>query len=323
MNRSIVIITPALADANNGNWQTASRWGRFLRAAGHRVRLQREWDGQAAGLMIALHARRSADSIARFAATGAPVAVVLTGTDLYRDIQQDPDAIRSLTLASRLVLLQSEGRSALPADVRERACVIHQSARTLTPRAPRVRHFDLVMVGHVRPEKDPLTALRALGLLDPTDPVRQRLRLLHIGGDRDPALYRAMADLAARDGRLRLLGALTHAQARRQIARARALILPSLMEGGANVLIEAVTSGVPVLASRIDGSIGMLGADYPGFFPVGDAAALADLIARLQDDPAFGAQLLARCQARAALFEPARERAAVQALAEEGLAGAL
>ena len=75
--------------------------------------------------------------------------------------------------------------------------------------------------------------------------------------------------------RYRWLGALSQAAARRAIARARALVHMSRMEGGANVVIEAVRSGVPVLASRIDGNVGLLGADYDGYFPVGDAAALA------------------------------------------------
>src|SRR5690606_8578993 len=93
----VCIVTPALADANNGNWQTARRWSRLL--AGHyRVALVRQWPD--AGIterpvaLIALHARRSAASIAAWAAgdTRAPLVVVLTGTDLYRDIDSDADA---------------------------------------------------------------------------------------------------------------------------------------------------------------------------------------------------------------------------------------
>jgi glycosyltransferase involved in cell wall biosynthesis len=108
---------------------------------------------------------------------------------------------------------------------------------------------------------------------------------------------------------------LPHAAARQLIRRSRLLVLPSLMEGGANVAIEAVTSGVPVLASRIGGSVGLLGGDYPGFFPVGNDAALAALIARCQESTAFLDDLRARCAARAPLFAPARERESVRALA--------
>ena len=88
------------------------------------------------------------------------------------------------------------------------------------------------------------------------------------------------------------------------------------MEGGANVIIEAVTSGVPVLASDISGNRGMLGDDYEGYFAPGDAAALAALIDRSIADPAFYQRLRTQCDARAALFAPAAEQAAVRRLVD-------
>jgi putative glycosyltransferase (TIGR04348 family) len=320
----LVIISPALAAAKNGNWQTAWRWSRFL-AGGHRIELRTDWRpadgflGDPAAVpdaMIALHARRSAAAIARFAATGRPVALVLTGTDLYRDIRSDADAQRSLALAARLVCLQERGPDELEADQRARTEVIHQSARTLRPGVARRRSFDLLLVGHLRPEKDPITALRALARLP--DPA---LRLVHVGDALDPACGDAFAAAAAADPRIERRGALEHAATRQLIRRGRVLLLPSLMEGGANVLIEAVTCGVPVLASLIPGSVGMLGSGYPGYFPVGDDAALAALIARCRAEPGFLERLRAGCAARAPLFDPARERAAVRALARGLLAG--
>ncbi|MEK9720513.1 MAG: TIGR04348 family glycosyltransferase, partial [Quisquiliibacterium sp.] len=154
---TILIISPALADANDGNWQTARRWSNFL-ARDFRVITSRQWDAEPAAGMIALHARRSASSIAQFSATGRPVALVLTGTDLYRDIQVDPAAQGSLNLASRLVVLQERGLDALPPALRSRAEVIYQSARALKQGSPRLRSFDLLLVGHLRNEKDPMTA---------------------------------------------------------------------------------------------------------------------------------------------------------------------
>jgi len=315
----VAIITPALADANNGNWQTARRWAGFLRPA-CRVALGTDWsaaDGFGGApaslpdLMIALHARRSAGAIERFAATGRPVVLVLTGTDLYRDIRTDPRAQQSLQRADRLVCLQERGPDELPAFLRARTEVIFQSAPTLSPRSPRRRTFDLLLVGHLRPEKDPLTAARALARLPDS-----RLRLVHVGDARDPECGQAFAAAAALDPRIERRGALPHAGARALIRRGRLLLLPSLMEGGANVLIEAVTSGVPVLASRIGGSEGMLGEDYSGYFPVGDDAALAALVARCQADAAFVDHLRDQCAERADRFDPARERAAVRALAQ-------
>ncbi len=58
----VLIVTPALADANNGNWRTASRWAQFLSAVAE-VEIARAWAGGPCDALIALHARRSADPI--------------------------------------------------------------------------------------------------------------------------------------------------------------------------------------------------------------------------------------------------------------------
>ena len=158
------------------------------------MRIEQEWRGASADFLIALHARRSAPSIEAFAERHPerPLVVVLTGTDLYRDIATDTTAQRSLALASNLVVLQAEGVQALPPGYAAKTEVIYQSARTLRPGRRSRRHFDLALVGHMRPEKDPLTALRALRLL----PAELPVRLFHIGGELDPVVaaeVRAMA----------------------------------------------------------------------------------------------------------------------------------
>ena len=237
---------------------------------------------------------------------------MLTGTDLYRDIAVDEEARRSLALASHLVVLQDEGITALPSEYAAKTMTIYQSARLLRPGRRSRRHFDLALVGHMRPEKDPLTAVRALRLLPADLPVR----LFHVGGDLDSQLAAEVRAQAAGDARYRSLGALPQAATRQLIKRCHLLLLPSLMEGGANVLIEAVTSGVPVLGSDIPGNRGMLGADYPGWFPVGGAARLAELILAATRDPGYYATLSQRCAERVSLFSPARECAAVCSLLE-------
>jgi glycosyltransferase involved in cell wall biosynthesis len=162
----------------------------------------------------------------------------------------------------------------------------------------------------MRPEKDPLTALRALRLL----PVDLPVRLFHVGGALDARLAAEVAALGAGESRYHWLGALSQSATRQRLKRCHLLLLPSLMEGGANVLIEAVTSAVPVLGSDIAGNRGMLGADYPGWFAPGDAAGLAALISRAAKDPDYYAGLSRRCAERVSLFSPARECAAVRGL---------
>jgi len=305
----IVIASPALAQQNNGNWQTASRWAAFL-AETCTVDIVPHWEAGATppDMLIALHARRSAPSLAAFtrAYPQRPSILVLTGTDLYRDIATDASAQAALMQASALVLLQPAGRAWLPEDVRAKARVIYQSADS-TPRAA-MPTGEVTMIGHLRDEKDPLTFMRAAALVTH--------RLVHIGGALDPDLAAAARSTQAARANYRWLGALPREQARARLAGSHAMVIASKMEGGANVIIEAVTSGVPVLASAIDGNRGMLGDDYAGYFPVGDAAALAALIARSFDDPAFHARLTAQCAIRAALFAPAAERAALHELVD-------
>jgi putative glycosyltransferase (TIGR04348 family) len=317
---SVVIVSPALAAANNGNWQTARRWRDFL-AQTCDVRVVPAWpDADVAGdtVMLALHARRSAASIAAWAAThgGHGLAVVLTGTDLYGDLEHDAQALQSLRLAGRLVVLQELGVAALPEALRAKALVIYQSTASL-PTAPKESDGVLaVAVGHLRDVKSPRTVFEAARLLAGDGDIR----IEQIGDALEPAL----ADEARATQRdcpnYRWLGPLPHAEAREHIRRAAVLINSSAMEGGAHVVMEAVCSGTPVLASRIPGNVGMLGADYEGYFGHGDAAGLAALLRRCRQQPASPGDALAgrllerlgaQCALRAPLFAPAAEHAAL------------
>lgn len=317
-----MIVSPALADANNGNWRTARRWQRMLGGA-PRARVVKRWpDALASGsdrVMLALHARRSADSIAAWArARGARarapgLGVALTGTDLYRDIRTDASARRSLRLARRLVVLQDQAPRALPARLRGRAEVVFQSTTGRRRLRKGARRLRAVMVGHLREEKMPQTLFAAARLLR-TDP---RIRIDHIGAALDAALgAQARATMRECPG-YRWLGPLPHEATRRRIQRAHVLVHASRMEGGAHVVLEAVRSGTPVIASRIPGNVGMLGARYGGYFRTGSAADLARLLRRAADGlaaPGGGwlARLRGQCARREPLFRPAGERAALR-----------
>ena len=314
----IVIITPALANANNGNWQTARRWARLLSPA-YRTQILAHWMGQPADMMIALHARRSAESIAFWSAqlVKAPLAVVLTGTDLYRDIASDASAKASLQLADRLVVLQELGPRMLPAALRPKTRVVFQStgARQTLDKTP--RRLRALMVGHLRSEKSPETFFKAARILA----ARDDILLDHIGAPLDTALAAEAEATMADCPRYRWLGGLTHAQTLKRIQRAHLLVHASRMEGGAHVVLEAVRSATPVLASRIDGNVGMLGEAYGGYFRWGNAAQLAAMLVQCRDTQSAAEGLLARlaaqCASRAPLFEPAAERAALHALVHE------
>jgi putative glycosyltransferase (TIGR04348 family) len=311
----IVLITPYPPSARNGNAHTAARWRRFLQRAGHVVDMAQTWDGRSAEMMIALHARRSHASIARFAAQhpDRPLLLVLTGTDLYRDIQCDNDAQASLEMARRIVVLQERGGLELPDRLRGKTRVIYQSAPPMRSARKPVRSLDVCVVSHLRQEKDPFRAAFASRLL----PDASRIRIRHVGGPLEAGMEAQAQELSATCPRWQWLGPLPHGETRRLIARSHVLVLSSSMEGGANVICEAVNSGTPVLASCVPGNVGMLGEGYFGYFPLGDERVLADLLTLAESAPGFYAQIAEQCAARAHLFDPAREAAAVQALVEE------
>ena len=315
----VTIVTPYLAAANNGNWQTAARWARILRER-YRVRIVTAWRAgdPPPSLLIALHARRSADSIAAFAAAfpARPLVVVLTGTDLYRDIATDAVARRSLRLATRLVVLNDLGARALPAGVRDKVAVIVQSAQLRSP-TPKARRFTVAVVGHLRAEKNPSLVWRVLD--DWPDDVP--IRVLHAGRPLDPALGRQARRVAARDPRYRWLGDQPRGRLRQRVAASQVLLHPSTMEGGALAIIEAVTAHTPVIASRIDGHIGLLGSRYPGLFPPDDAAAARVLLQRAATDPAFLGRLARACERARRRFAPAREQGDLNRLIDNCLRG--
>lgn len=312
-----MIVTPALADANNGNWQTARRWARLLRPA-YRVHLTAAWSGGDEALMIALHARRSAASVAAWRDMHAqrPLLLVLTGTDLYRDIDSDASAQRSLALADTLIVLNDLGTQRLPVELQARCHVLLQSCASRKALSKTQRHLRALMVGHLRDEKDPRTYFRAARRLA----AHTDILLDHIGGALDPALGEEATALAAAQPGYRWLGALPHAVTRQHIQRAHVLVHASRLEGGAHVVIEAVRSGTPVLASRIAGNLGILGMGYPGCFDVGDDAALAGWLLQARRDPAMLLDLQQRLARRAPLFSPAAESATLQRLVTDGLA---
>lgn len=310
----ICIVTPALASANNGNWQTAKRWSQMLRAY-CQVVLVDAWSGEPADVLVALHARRSAASIERWATErpGLPLAVVLTGTDLYRDIHVDAQAKRSLDLADRLVVLHERAIGDLPEPYRAKAVVCHQSTTARVPLDKTTQHLRCVMVGHLREEKAPQTYFAAARRLAH----RPDILLDHIGAALEPALGAEAQAVQQSCPHYRWLGALPHGAARTRIQRAHVLVHTSRMEGGAHVVMEAACSGTPVLATRISGNVGMLGGDYAGYFEPADAEGLAGLIEACRDQPAILRELGAQCAARAPMFKPEREQATLLALVND------
>ena len=315
----ILILCPARAGTRHGNRVTALRWARILRRLGHRVAVHEAFRDDRPDLLIAMHARKNAAAALRFRAgfPEAPLIVALTGTDVYRDIHRSRAARRALQAATRLVTLQPLALRELPRALRAKARVIHQSALAVRPGRRPARSFDVCVPGHLRSEKDPFrTALAVRGL-----PAGSRIRVLQVGSAMTAAMRRRAREEMMRNPRYHWLGDRPHREARAILARSRVMVLSSRIEGGANVLSEALASAVPVLASRIPGSVGLLGRGYPGYFPVGATRVLARLLGRVERDRAFYERLAGACRRRAPLVTPRAERRAwVKLLAELGSA---
>ena len=316
----IGIVTPAPPNSRSGNRITALRWAKILRRIGNRVSIFQTYQGERYDLLIALHARRSFTAIVNFRRQNdnVPIIVALTGTDLYRDLRRSKAAQKALEIADRIVVLQPKAVEELRPGWRDKTRVIYQSVEDLPGSAPRTKgnqayiskrsnaSFDVVVVGHLRSVKDPFRAALAARSL----PCSSRIRILQIGG----AMTDAMASRALKEMRVnpryKWLGEMTRSQARRVMANCRLSVVSSRIEGGANVVSEAIKASVPILASRINGNVGILGADYPGFFEVGDTQELSRLLVHSETDREYLVELRGRCQKVAPLFDPAREQKA-------------
>lgn len=312
----ILLVSPAPPDSNNGNGVTARRWAGFLRGLGHRVELSQGYRGGDYDALLALHARKSAEAVRRFHADHprAPVILALTGTDLYPDLPTagvDPEV---LAIAARLILLQPHGLDQLDPATRGRARVIVQSVPPIQRRAPRADCFEVAFLAHLRPVKDPLRPAAAVREL----PSASRIRVTHLGEAYDEALGTAAAAESAGNPRYDWLGPRPRDDALGLLARSRLLVLTSRHEGGANVISEALAAGLPIICSAIPGSAGLLGDDYPGYFPFGDTGSLARALdAAERDSAGYYQALRKRCMSLAPMVDPEREGQAWAAVLAE------
>ncbi len=316
----IGIVTPAPPGSRFGNRVTAMRWARILRSLGQRVNIFQEYQSGNLDLLIALHARRSHQSLERFHRRHPerPTIVALTGTDLYRDLRKSRSVRQSLELATRIVALQPAAQDELDAALQQKVRVIYQSA----PKMPQRNHagslfsskfFNVCVIGHLREVKDPFRAAMATRSLPPSS----RIRVNQVGGAMtDHMAERARAEMKS-NARYRWLGELSRWRTRRIMSQCQVCIVSSRMEGGANVLSEAVVAGTPVIASRIPGNLGILGEGYPGYFRAGNTTELAQILIKAETDTAFLRHLKQNCKNLAPLFHPARERADWESLLSE------
>jgi putative glycosyltransferase (TIGR04348 family) len=291
---------------------TALRWQRFLEELGYSVGVTESWSGGDTSLLIALHAYRSHQSIVEFKKKypNRHIVLILTGTDLYRDMKNHGEVIQSMEMADQLITLQSSALDLIPASLRYKAQVIYQSVEIGTADSVAKEDFLVSIIGHLREEKDPFCIARSLPLL----PADSKITVKHLG----QAMNSQMKDLArnfnATIDRYQWIGEVSHADALRMLSQSRLMVISSRMEGGAHVVSEAIALGIPVIASDIPGNRGLLGEDYPAYYPVANESALANLLYRSETMPTFYASLQKYIDLRKELIKPAREKQSIQEL---------
>ncbi|MFP6675472.1 MAG: selenoneine biosynthesis selenosugar synthase SenB [Pirellulaceae bacterium] len=312
----IRIVTPAPPRSRTGNRITASRWLRILRELGHQATIHQRFNGQPCDLLVALHAHRSAADIERFRRSHpkSPLLLALTGTDLYRDIARHEVARHSLELADRLILLQPHGQRFLSQRFQNKTRIIYQSvpAPKRIPQRSKTT-FRVAVIGHLRSVKDPFRAAMATRRL----PATSKIQISHFGAALDSRMeQRARREMQA-NARYHWFGEQPRWKTLRRLAASHLLVLSSKMEGGANVVSEAIVASVPVLSTRVSGSIGLLGDEYGGYFDVGDTIGLKQLLTRAETDADYYRTLSSWCEKRKPLFAPEREKATWKKLLQE------
>ncbi|MBU3725173.1 MAG: glycosyltransferase [Burkholderiaceae bacterium] len=330
------ILTPFGAASGMGNWRTASRYAQMLRATGINASVfERSFIGDAClesgqrTVAIVLNAQRSADDVHTFVRCGIPVMLVMTGTDIYGALRKDrantPEYISTesaVKAAALIVTLQHEASEEILSrwpELEGRIFTLMQTSPVRKPFAPKVtlqsKTVRFLIAAHIREEKDPRTAFFAFhrafpeGWAQRWDGGRVPVRLIHVGSHRDRALAQEMLQLSGQFPGILLEGPLTHAQTMRRMTHVHCLIQPSISEGGALVVAEAIACRLPVIASNIAAHRAQLGMKNPGFFEPGDVDGLAAQLTRFIADQNFSSQLCEHQTTLAGtLASPAQER---------------
>jgi len=309
----IWFLEAASVSIRNGNVVTSERWRSMFESLGHQVEIFTADIDRQCDLLVVFNAYTNRQTIRDAWTNGVAgrIVICLTGTDLYRDLREDPAAKDALYLADQLVVLQPMGIPALPENLHGKTMVVFQSA--VAPKVVVSRKedtFDVCGIAHLRTVKDPLLTARAARLL----PADSRIRVVHVGKALSAEYEQAAIREAAENPRFHWLGEQSGARTAEILLGSRLLVVTSLLEGGANVVSEAIVSGIPVIGTDIPCLRGLLGDDYPGLFPVGDTRRLAELLYRAEVDRRFYDELVSRCRREAYKFDPERERESLRIL---------
>ncbi len=309
----VLIHSPFPQETGQGNSVTAERMQLIMRSAGIGAHIETvTYQGGDAKCLVALNAWRSAGVVAEFDRrhNDRQIVVLVTGSDINHPEMGDENSDTRVTMerADALVTLHDADLKALPENLQHKSICIYPSVSLPTGikhREPLEDRMDVVMAGNIRAVKNPQLAVEVGALLPSDSPI-----FINSYGDASDQLATEMTHASAEVKHFNWCGKLDHATLIEKMVRAQLLLNTSTIEGGANAICEAVTMGLPVIASDIRGNVGMLGEDYLGLFPNGDAQAAVGLLQRCVTELSFYQELKKQVAQRAPLFDFATESSA-------------
>jgi glycosyltransferase involved in cell wall biosynthesis len=289
-----------------GNSITAKRIAKLLTQAGHAAQAINTDMPPPADAMISLHATKTLAASKRFKvhSPNAKLIIYLTGTDLYREqTNNNPEFQEALILADVLVVGQRASLASIPADFQDKSHFV--PASVLLPSLKKVSpppSPSLALIGHLRPVKNPFLMNIALVEL-----VELKLDAFTLGAALEPSMLADAEAWQLADSRFHWLDDVPYTEALSWIEQVDFTLNTSHSEGGSNSVAESIVLGTPVLASKIEGNVGMLGDDYLGYFEPNNASSLARLIQRSITDHSFHKKLLQQIAELQENFLPEKE----------------
>ncbi|MFT6862397.1 MAG: glycosyltransferase involved in cell wall biosynthesis [Akkermansiaceae bacterium] len=302
----VCVASPYPLTELKGNTVTTSRIVNILRGQGIEARGSYHFDGREADVLISLHAVKGVEGVRDFREKmpKGRVIVLLTGTDLYQSLPQGSEAgLQNLVDANRIVVVQEAAIRRLPVEVREKVVVIPASLDPISIEAsPLASPFAISVVGHPRPVKRPFLTIETVA----RHPEWQDVEVWQIGEGLDEESRKTGEEWSQKEPRYRWFGGLPREESLKLCAKSSLTINSSILEGGANAVLEAMSMGVPVLASRIEGNEGILGEKYPGYFGEGE---LDGMLQAIIDKRVELRDWVDLARARLPLFSPESEAA--------------
>jgi glycosyltransferase involved in cell wall biosynthesis len=284
---NVCVASPYPLTDLKGNSVTTHRIVEILQEHGINARGCHGFDGQPADILISLHAVKGARAVADFrdAYPEGKVVILITGTDIYQFLPEGSrEGDRALKAADAIVVVFDRAVQSLDVRWRKKAFVVPSSLSPVHVVAqPVCPPFAISVVGHLRPVKQPFLTIEAVA----RHPGWKGVEVWQIGEALDDGSAARAREWEARDPRYRWFGGIPREESLSLCARSSLTVNSSILEGGANAVLEAMTMGVPVLASRIEGNLGLLGDDYPGYFEGSMDESLSAVIEGRSDLPTW------------------------------------